>query len=129
MATDWCSNMKLDMCIERDELFISYADTDALPAKRSELESKNGFSSQKLQFWRPLPWQPLKPESPIMHTAVDMISANKMLVYSVAIALIRRPLLGKNGDFQQKSAFRSDSQSSGGHISKIVGARKILTTH
>ena len=117
------------MCIERDELYNSYTDTEVVAAKLSELESKNDFSIQKLQFWRPLLWQPLKPESPIMHTAVDMISANKMLVYSVAIALIRRPLLGKNGDFQQKSAFRSDSPSSGGHISKTVGARKNLTAH
>ena len=64
-----------------------------------------------------------------LDTLVDIMTAYNMLPYIEPVPLISRPLLSKNDDFDTKSAFRSDSPTSEGHISKTVGARKNLTTH
>ena len=64
-----------------------------------------------------------------LDTLVDIMTAYNMLPYIVPVRLISRPSLSKNDNFQPKSAFRSDSPISEGHISKTVGARKNLTTY
>ena len=62
----------------------------------------------------------------ILDTMVNFMTAYNMLAYIVPVPRISRPLLSKNDDFQTKSAFRSESLISEGHISKTVGARKNL---